>query len=247
MAAVRANEASLETMLVIHSGPVCESECTGVGVHVVLHHSSAVCYLPPAYLLDRIHAETLMHTHRAGRVVSVSARRPSPRHTSAASQFCLFKDQAVLLGKWFWRRARSTRISKSLVSHQNRCNFIFSSSSIKPASLSLWPASLHCNNSAKWDRAHELCCFSSTFCVAPSDSPWVQVTGRPAGLSLTHTVQAHNRNTGGGCKQARKEGRKELRRKKSMKKDKRSIHFILLPSKYQILISVLHNYFTCFK
>lgn len=183
-----------------------------------------------------------MHTHRAGRVVGVSARRPSPRHVSAASQFCLFKDQAVLLGKWFWRRARAARISKSLVSHQNRCNFIFSSSSIKPASLSLWPASLHCNNSAKWDRAHELCCFSSTFCVAPSDSPWVQVTGRPAGLSLTYSTGTQQKHRG------RMQGRKESKRgKKREREDKRRFHYILLPSKYQILISVLHNYFTCFK
>lgn len=160
---------------------------------------------------------TLKHTYTPtvpeGLLVSQHSR-PSLRHVSAASQFCLFKDQAVLLGKWFWRRARSTRISKSLVSHQNRCNFIFasSSSSIKPGSLSLWPASLHSNNSAKWDRAHELCCFSPTFCVALSDSPWVQITGWPAVLSLTYTVQyRHTTKTlrKEGSKEGRKEGMKE--------------------------------------
>lgn len=175
-----------------------------MAVHVIHSHSILTPF--PSLLDLSTNWNTRTHRHCTTGLVSVSAQQAASasRQRCSASQFCLFKDQAVLLGKWFWRRARSTRISKSLVSHQNRCNFIFSSSSIKPGSRSLWPASLHSNNSTKWDRAHELCCFSPTFCVALSDSPWIQITGRPMVLSLTHTVEAQNKN----MKEGRKEGRK---------------------------------------
>lgn len=66
----------------------------------------------------------LTHTHTQPEGLQVSQLGRSLRHTSPASQFCLFKDHSLLLGKSFWRRARAARISKSLVSHQNRCNFI---------------------------------------------------------------------------------------------------------------------------
>lgn len=54
---------------------------------------------------------------------------------------------------------RATHISKTLVSHQSRCNFIFSSCSSSVRPLSLWPASLHTNNGTKWDRVREVCWF----------------------------------------------------------------------------------------
>lgn len=184
---------------------------------------------------------TYKPTWSGGLLVS-QLSRPSLRHVSTVSQFCLFKDQAVLLGKWFWRRTRSTRISKSLVSHQNRCNFIFSSSSfssIRPGapslylspsltlslplspspSLSLWPASLHSNNSTKWDRAHEVCCFSPSFCVALSDSPRVRLRADPSGeLSLKQTLKCVNAtaSTRSGDKWRQKERKRKWSHKEQI-------------------------------
>ena len=190
------------------------------------------------------HTRTHTHTHSVPQGLSVYQHGgPSLRHVSTASQFCLFKDQAVLLGKWFWRRARSTHISKSLGSHQNRCNFISSStsttssSSIRLGSLSLWPAILHSNNSAKWDRAHELCCFSSTFLCCPVRlAPGLDYRLTPAEYRHSHAQHTHT--------QQRKHAEEE---EEAKKEDERSIHLVSLPSKYQILMSVFHNYFTCFK
>lgn len=142
------------------------------------------------------HTNAHTHTHTTLEPEGLWASQdsgPSLRHVSAASQFCLFKDQAVLLGKWFWRRARATRISKSLVSHQNRCNFIFFSSSMKQRSLSLplsdLPASTVIIAQSGTEPTKYVVCFFSppTFCAALLASLQVGLQADPSGVHVTHT------------------------------------------------------------